>query len=223
MNEKQKENAVIIIDAMSNSENITPAMMVGILCVVAKESGLITRNENSYSRTSNKRIKKIFGRKKLGRFYSDDSALTDLKKKRRDFFDQVYGGRGGNNRQGDGWRYRGRGFNQLTFKSAYRSYSTPDFDLVKRPWLLDRPSIAALVVTEFFNRAIRRNKRRIENRFGTDNCDTETELIENAVLMAANINAGLGKPAKSTSVQRAFRHAMKHVGEMCELVEEYYQ
>lgn len=36
---------------------------------------------------------------------------------------EVYGGRMGNNRQGEGWRYRGGGFIGLTGKSVYTEYA----------------------------------------------------------------------------------------------------
>lgn len=46
----------------------------------------------------------------------------------------VYGGRYGNTQPGDGWRYRGRGFIQLTFKDNYRAASKwSDLDLVGEP------------------------------------------------------------------------------------------
>ena len=46
----------------------------------------------------------------------------------------VYGGRYGNTAPDDGWRYRGRGFIQLTFKDNYRAASKwSGLDLVNEP------------------------------------------------------------------------------------------
>lgn len=63
----------------------------------------------------------------------------------------VYGGRLGNNEDGDGWRYRGRGLIQLTGRRNYEAIteelaekigSVPDF--VLQPDLLENPRWAAL-------------------------------------------------------------------------------
>ena len=54
--------------------------------------------------------------------------------------DKVYGGRGGNN--GEGYKWRGRGFIQLTFRDNYRSFASD----MRVPEVMDDPS---LVETEY--------------------------------------------------------------------------
>lgn len=57
----------------------------------------------------------------------------------------VYGGRYGNNTDGDGWKYRGRGGFQYTFKDNYRLVSKAlKVDFVANPDLLKEPPYAML-------------------------------------------------------------------------------
>lgn len=53
--------------------------------------------------------------------------------------------------QGDGYKYRGRGFNQITWKSSYKKWSDRiGLDLITNPDLLQNPDIAAKVTALFY-------------------------------------------------------------------------
>ncbi|EOC1612020.1 glycoside hydrolase family 19 protein [Cronobacter turicensis] len=57
----------------------------------------------------------------------------------------VYGGRYGNNLNGDGWKYRGRGLKQVTFKANYEECGKAlGLNLVDSPDLLLQDKYAAL-------------------------------------------------------------------------------
>jgi putative chitinase len=63
----------------------------------------------------------------------------------------VYGGRMGNTEEGDGWKYRGRGYIQITGKDAYKALSKAlKIDLISNPDLLNDPVIAAKSIPWFF-------------------------------------------------------------------------
>lgn len=98
-----------------------------------------------------------------------------------------YGGRLGNDRAGDGARYKGRGFVQITGEGNYRDWSKRlGVDLVGNPALAERPDIAAKILVggmklgtftgkkldDYINggRTDFRNARRIVN--GTNKMDT---------------------------------------------------
>ena len=63
----------------------------------------------------------------------------------------VYGGRLGNTAPDDGWRYRGRGFIQLTGKANYKDASSwSGLDLVGDPELAAAPDGAAAIAAAFW-------------------------------------------------------------------------
>jgi hypothetical protein len=71
----------------------------------------------------------------------------------RGYFRRMYEGRGdlGNVRPGDGARYHGRGFIQLTGRANYRTYGrTLGLPLEDRPHLALRPEVGARVLAEYF-------------------------------------------------------------------------
>ena len=167
-----------------------PFTRIAILSVIAKESGFIPQSEKSYRNTSNSRIRKLFGR----RVPKDDDELTQLKADDKLFFDKVYGGRYGN-ASDEGYKYRGRGFNQLTFKSAYKKYGRLiGKDLESDPNLLNDPEIAGMVSVMFL-------KNRLQNKFGSSLGDFKNQSEANAAV--ANANAGWGKERGTSSLETA--------------------
>ena len=133
---------------MNESDITDPVAQIGILSVIGKESGYIPQTEISYSTTSNDRIRTKFSKTRT----LTDEELDELKQDDEDFFNFVYGGRF-ENEEDEGYLYRGRGFNQLTFKSNYRIYGRKvGKNLVADPDLVNEPDIAAAVAVEFFTK-----------------------------------------------------------------------
>ena len=144
-----EKNAQLMLDYM-NSKGITnPYTQIGILCVVGKESGFEPQNEIGYGGTSNSRIKEIFGSRVSS---MTDDELDELKSDDEKFFNHVYGGMFGNSKT-EGYKYRGRGFNQLTFKGNYEEYGNCiGRDLVSDPEVVNQVQVAAEVAVAFFTK-----------------------------------------------------------------------
>jgi predicted chitinase len=148
-------NAQLMIDYMDEMGIRNPYTQIGILSVIGKESGFKPQNEDCYGGTSNDRIRKLFGT----RVPKNDKELNELKSNCEKFFDAVYGPDAqdeigwntGNTNKGDGYKYRGRGFNQITFKNTYaRIGSYIGEDLVSNPDILNDSYVAAKAAVAFF-------------------------------------------------------------------------
>ncbi len=110
-----------IIDTMKEFGIDTPKRQAHFIAQVGTESNGFRAVQESlnYSVTG----LQIFGsrltavqREKLGR-KPGELALSPARQ--ADIANIVYGGRYGNNQNGDGWKYRGRGLKQVTFKDNY--------------------------------------------------------------------------------------------------------
>jgi putative chitinase len=107
----------------------------------------------------------------------------------------VYGGRYGNTDSEDGWRYRGRGFIQLTFKANYADAAGwSGLDLVAHPELAAEYAGAAVIAAAFW---VHKGLNAVAE--GTD----EDVAIEEET---RRINGGtLGLPERIAAIRRAAR------------------
>ncbi len=146
-NQEQNENIQLIGSYIEKKGITDPYAQIGILSVIGKECNYIPQNEIDYSNTENSEIRTKFNNAKK---IKDDDELNKIKKNPEKFFNLVYGGRNENTLPGDGFKYRGRGFNQLTFKGNYKKYGgLVGLDLVNNPNLLNDSKVAANVAVEF--------------------------------------------------------------------------
>jgi len=91
-----------------------------------------------------------------------------------------------NDNPGDGWNYRGRGFNQVTFKSLYKKYGeAAGIDIVSNPDLLNDVPTAAVVAVKFLLNGIGgKNIKREKNSFTS---------VDDAVYWFVRANHGGGE------------------------------
>jgi putative chitinase len=202
------KNVQALMDAMKRHGITNPYTQKAILGTVGKESGFVPKDEIGYGNTSNDRIRKIFGK----RITVSDAELESIKKDDVKFFDMVYGQNAtksfgwntGNTAPGDGYKYRGRGFNGITFKSLYQKYQDMlnkdnklgrAVDIVNNPDQLNDIDVAAEAAVLFFISGAKNDV--MQRKYGTKDINTFTD--QNTALKGiVNINAGLGNDVSGT-------------------------
>ncbi|OQW55440.1 MAG: hypothetical protein A4S17_06165 [Proteobacteria bacterium HN_bin10] len=122
-------------DLLQQFEINTPARLAHFIGQgLVETGGLAHRVENlNYSA---ERLRRIFPR-----YFPTDEIAREYERKPERIANRVYANRLGNGppESGDGWRYRGRGFFQLTGKANYLKYGEiAGFDLVNDPELIER-------------------------------------------------------------------------------------
>lgn len=169
-----------------------------VLGNVMKESGGKVQNENlNYGKTSNDRIRSIFGSRARGK---TDQELNEIKSSPESMGEFMYGkdtkiGRSmGNLEPGDGFKYRGRGYIQLTGKSNYAAASQAIFGddtLVKNPDLVNDPKIAADVVAWYMERG----KSSMAKKMGIDDknmTQAEANLLATSQIAGTDVRKAGG-------------------------------
>lgn len=136
----------------ANTNKITdPIELAQFKAQIQHESGGKSKTESGYYRNAS-RILKIFGNKRL--LGKDPKTLTKSSEK---LFNTVYGGEWGrrnlgNTEAGDGFKYRGRGYIQITGKSNYKKFGDMiGVDLVANPEKALEPDIANKLALAFWN------------------------------------------------------------------------
>jgi len=158
----QKSNFTIIVNKAKERGITSNYAIAGLLGIVSKESAFKATTEGSYRSTKAPRVRQVFGSKRTSKY--KDKEIESFAQDDNKFFDFVYGyiakengfSTLGNDNPGDGFRYRGRGFNQLTFKNIYRDRGKgSNLDLVSNPELVEQPTNAADVLIEYYLNAFR--------------------------------------------------------------------
>lgn len=186
-------NKDIVINALKDSGITNKYSIAAILAIIDKESGFKPQTEIGYGNTSNARIKSIFDKTKT----LTDQQLDALKKDNYNFFNFVYGGKYGNSPT-EGFSYRARGFNQLTFKSNYKKYGDIlGLNLVANPDLVNDPKIAAQIAAIYFKENFMLNAPIVKTRYGANNIN-DFKDAKTAVNAFYNANAGFGKDTSKT-------------------------
>ena len=198
------KNIQTLIESMKKHGITNPYTQIAILGVIGKESNYIPKGEKGYSNTANQRIRKIFGKRVQN---LSDQELDQIKKDDVKFFDLVYGpgditGKAqkyGNSATGEGWKYRGRGFNGITFKNTYQKMQKlldekggleRPVNIVTNPEALDDPKVAAEVAVLFF--LSRAASPEMARKFGTPDINGFRDQ-RTANMAMTNANAGWGK------------------------------
>lgn len=212
------KNIQILIDTMKKHGITNPYTQIAILGVIGKESNYIPKIEKGYGNTSPERIRKIFGSRVSD--LSDDE-INQIKKDDEKFFDLVYGpgdktGKSqkyGNSAPGDGWKYRGRGFNQLTFKGSYEKMQkildskgklNKQVNIVSNPDILDDPEVAAEFAVLFF--LSRSSSPQMAQKFGVSDINGFKDQFS-ATKAMTNANAGWGNDVTN---DEGFANAQKY-------------
>lgn len=194
-----------------------PYAIVGVLSVVGKESQFAPKSESSYKNTSTERIKEVFGEydiwRRLPNFDKNiDAEIDKLKQNDQKFFDYVYGKdstqttlRGlGNVNEGDGYKYRGRGFNQLTGKANYQNIENLIKEpIVNNPDLVNRVDIAGKTLFTYLVNGFKTVRR----EDGSTPNMNEFKSVDEAIKDIARLNAGWGYGYNASNVKNAINLA----------------
>jgi putative chitinase len=189
-------NEQIVVDALKKAGITNRYSIAAAMSVISKESGFVPKSEISYGGTAKSSIRKTFEKTKN----LTDLQLNTLKKNPVNFFDFVYGNRFGNSSK-EGYKYRGRGFNQLTFKGNYITYGRlTKTDLVNNPDLANNVNVAASIVAQYFLKNFSDNQSLIERRYKAKNIN-DFKDTKTAVNAFYNANAGFGKDTSRVNTE----------------------
>ena len=223
LSDKQRENIALIVYACREIGITNEYAIGGILAIASKECNFIPKNETSYRNTSNERIRKVFG-SKLGEISDED--LTKLKQDDKAFFDRIYGSRHGNGPD-EGYLYRGRGMNGVTFKYGYIYWrDKTGIDIVSNPDLLNEPGTAAKVYAAYSVDGIEKLKAygKLKEYNAEDINDFKDS--EDAVMAFYHATAGVGysvqyiKDMQHNNTLKGMQRALERVDDLVHYVNE---
>lgn len=162
-----------------------PQIIIAMQANALKETGgrVLVENVN-YTKNSRERLTEIFG-KRISSL--SDAELAKIQTSPETFANYIYGAKGnslGNTEPGDGYKFRGRGFIQITGRANYAAASKAlygDDRLLKNPDLLNDPKVAAESTAWFVNRSLDNFARKMNINKNDLTQEQATHLITSIV------------------------------------------
>jgi predicted chitinase len=204
-------NISLIRDALKKRGIVNETLINGILAVVGKESNFKPQSENL--KYSAKRIREVWP-------YIKEAEAAKLANNPQALANKVYGGKYGNTAPGDGFAYRGRGFNQVTFKGQYFSLGNKlGVDLLNNPDLLNDPKIAAAALAEYYAGAFKSGAKFIKDFYKIDINSLLPGTDPRTLLMIAT-NANSGWKKARNIVEKEYNKALVYFDQLQKLKSE---
>jgi len=224
-NKTQLANLEALHKALKEGGVTNKFSQAGVMAVSAKESGLVPQNEASWATTEpNSYIRSIFGSRLAG---VSDSEIGKLKKDPKQWFDYLYGGDGGNSTgsryfealkrsapKSEGYKYRGRGFNQITFKYLYQQLDPyTKANIVSDPDSVNEIKTATELIVGFFKNLFQ-NYPKVGRLWNMNNIN-DAKNLSDAVGAMFHYTAGIGysKERVVTVVPAGWKKANEYVVE----------
>ena len=168
LSDEQQKN-MMLLQKTALQEGMTQDQANALTAIAGGESQFKPGSEGGergekFSKTSNTAIRgmTLLFKKKLSGLSEEE--LTQLKKDPKALLDKVYGGELGN-APNEGFKYRGRGFIQLTGKSNYEKYGKIiGVDLVNNPELANNPEIAAKIAVAYSKDRVTKTEKQQEGQ-----------------------------------------------------------
>ncbi len=155
----------------------SPLRLAHLLGQCAHESTGFTRTVENLKYTTAERIRLVFGKR---RFPSLVDAQAFIRQPRL-LANKVYGGRMGNTRPDDGWRYRGRGWLQLTGRDNYKRFGASlGMDLDGQPELAATPQGAWKIAGAYLAIRARAGQTALEWA-DLDNVEMVTRIVNGGI------------------------------------------
>lgn len=134
-----------------------PRELANFMAQVGHESGGLNRLEEGfrYTKGSWQISANVRSALREGPEALESARLEALNGRPERLAELMYGGRMGNDEPGDGYRYHGRGYIQLTGKDQYRAAGEAlDLDLVRHPELAAQPENASRIATWYWQQNV---------------------------------------------------------------------
>ncbi len=149
-NQTAFRNANTVLQSLKSNGITSARALANVLAQVHAECNFMPQTEGNYSAAN---LLSLYGpqqKRNKVRFNTLAEAQAVVDQGHEAVFEKIYGGRFGNDTPGDGYKYRGRGFIQLTFKDNYRRVGKAIHkDLVGNPDLANDPKVATDILLNF--------------------------------------------------------------------------